>query len=272
MKSKKLLMMLLVVCSMAFAEGIEVVQYTPSDFNLYSTVQNWEEARMITLNVSAGSTVYLSNYVNKVSQNQWNPNPIPNLGDANMVTEYGEAFYGYNMSDKKFGYMIAEKTADGKVTTDGVIHWGTQETAPVTYTGLNATQEMLDSGYGTQTTTGYKLGTFDKDTEIFFVMTPNGYNTTVNSYDYVDWPNGGENAVSSILQSRQINTLDIAGNVRVNFGLVDGHAHEFVIGYVADPSTPEPPSGQPLPGVLTSCLVALGATGIAARRRKQSRK
>ena len=48
--------------------------------------------------------------------------------------------------------------------------------------------------------------------------------------------------------------------------------HEFVIGYVADPSTPEPPSGQPLPGVLTSCLIALGATGIAARRRKHSRK
>ena len=130
------------------------------------------------------------------------------------------------------------------------------------------TEEQIAQGLGTQTTTGYKLGTFDEDTEIFFVMTPNGYDKKINSYLPVNDPDNNP-PVTSILASRQINTVDLAGNIRVNFGTVDGVAHEFVIGSEATPSTP---SGQPLPGVLTSCLVALGATGIAARRRKHSKK
>ncbi len=154
--------MLLLTSVFAVAAGLDVVQFTPDDFNLYSTVQNWEEARMITLNVSKGSTVYITNYVSDVKLNDWNPNPIPNLGDLT----YKE---GYNMSNDKFGYMIAERDANGKVTTDGEIHWGTKETAPITYLDLNAhnlyTQEQIDEkGWGTQTTTGYNLSTFDKYT------------------------------------------------------------------------------------------------------------
>lgn len=282
MKSKKLLVMVLVLLagSIAFAqytEGVDFVQYTGKDFNTYSTSQrittlwsgatqdnNWSESDMITLNVKAGSTVYLTNYVSNF--NLVGDSPIKDLGDSS----YAE---GYNMTANHYGYVIADKGENGNLIDNGngsysikpgsEIHWGTGEQIEVTYYNADHT--------ASQTTAGYKLGTFNEDTEIFFVMTPNGYNTAVNSYDYVDWPNGGENAVSSILQSRHVNPLDQVGNARVNFGIV-GHenGHEFVIGSVA--SVEPPPSGQPLPGVLSSCLIALGATGIAARRRKKSRK
>ena len=264
MKSKKLFTLLLLVSAMVFA--VDVVQFTRSDFNIYTpsgdwregTGQFWADAQIITLNVSAGSTVYLTS---KVSN--WDTSPytdtdsIPNLGDADIKG----VFYGFKMTEDNFGYMEAQRDAYGKITTDGKFHPGTTETTQVTYYQPN--------GSYTQTTTGYKLGTFDKDTEILFVMTPNGYDKRVDSYYPVNDPEFGYN---TNLQSRHVNYKDLAENPVVNFGMVGngGYGNEFVLGYVAAP--PEPPSGQPLPGVLTSCLVALGATGIASRRRKQSRK
>lgn len=254
---KYLLALLLLTSVFAVAAGVDPVQFTRNDFNVYKpsgewregTGQFWEPAQIITLNVSAGSTVYLSNYISN-----WY-GTVENLGDDSYAA-------GYNMSGDKFGYMIAGRDADGKVITDGVFHQGTNDTTQLTYYNADRT--------ASQTTTGYKLGTFDNDTEILFVMTPNGYDKKVDSYYPVNDPVFGYN---TILTSRQINTVDQAGNVRVNFGTLDGVGHEFIIGYAGEPpQPPEPPSGQPLPGVLTSCLVALGATGIAARRRKHSRK
>lgn len=267
MKSKKLFMMLLIVCGMVFASESNFVQFTLDDFNTYDStggpIQDWVPAQMITLNIAAGSTVYLTNYVSQFKVSLYDPGAIPNLGDSNYAA-------GYDMSAGAYGYMVAKRGEDGKVTTDGTIHWGTGEKKDITYYDPNSTysEEQIAQGLGTQTTTGYKLGTFDEDTEIFFVMTPNGYDKKINSYLPVNDPDNNP-PVTSILASRQINTVDLAGNIRVNFGTVDGVAHEFVIGSEATPSTP---SGQPLPGVLTSCLVALGATGIAARRRKHSKK
>ena len=267
MKSKKLFMMLLIVCGMIFASESNFVQFTLDDFNTYDStggpIQDWVPAQMITLNIAAGSTVYLTNYVSQFKVSLYDPGVIPNLGDSNYEA-------GYDMSAGAYGYMVAKRGEDGKVTTDGTIHWGTGEKKDITYYDPNSTytEEQIAQGLGTQTTTGYKLGTFEEDTEIFFVMTPNGYDKKINSYLPVNDPDNNP-PVTSILASRQINTVDLAGNIRVNFGTVDGVAHEFVIGSEATPSTP---SGQPLPGVLTSCLVALGATGIAARRRKHSKK
>ena len=258
---KKLFTLLLLVSAVVFA--LDVVQFTRSDFNVYypsgewreGTSQFWDDAQIITLNVSAGSTVYLTSKVSNWDVSIYDDSDnIPNLGDSSNR-------YGYNMSYNYFGYMEAVRDANGKITTDGYVHLGTTETEQITY--------YQPDGPYTQTTTGYKLGTFNKDTEILFVMTPNHYENKVDSYYPVNDPEFGYN---TNLQSRHVNYVDQAGNPVVNFGMLgnDGKANEFVLGYVAAP--PEPPSGQPLPGVLTSCLVGLAATGLAARRRKQSRK
>ena len=289
MKSKKLLVMALVLLagSIAFAEqytqGVDFVQYTGNDYNTYRSLQNWNpwmgrpswfsESNIISLNVQQGSTVYLTSYVSNFNLD--GNSHIANLGDNVEVNPLG-----YDMSaGEHYGYVIADYGENGNVLIDqygnysvkpgSEIHWGTGETIEVTYYNANGT--------ASQTTLGYKLGTFTEDTEIFLVMSPNGYNgTVVTSYDLVHNPNGepGVNP-ESIFKSRHVNPNDLAANARVNFAFGDLHSatgasHEFVIGYVA--SVEPSPSGQPLPGVLTSCLVGLAATGLAARRRKHSRK
>ena len=278
MKSKKLLVMVLVLLAgiSLFAQSTEIQLY--NDYVTYRTQQrvggtwtqpawnNWSTSDIITLQVKAGDTVYLTNYVGNYDHGEGSQ--IPNLGDEN----YGA---GFNMKANYYGYVVVDKGANGNLLLDGYLDeygkyrssvdpttdivWGTGETTKVTY-------YSADGSYS-QTTTGYLLDKFTEDAEIFLVMTPNGYNKTVDSYNYVDDPHVFG---SSILQSRQLNTVDQVENGRFNFGTVDGVGHEFVIGYVA--SNDPAPSGQPLPGVLTSCLIALGATGIASRRRKQSRK
>lgn len=263
MKSKKLLVMVLLLLAgiMAFAQDIEYYQFGWDAFQSYDTSairaeQNWGPAQLITLKVSAGSTVYISN---KVSSWYW--------GEDLATTQAG-----YNMTENNYGYMFAEVDDEGKVTTDHKFHSGTGETKQLTFSGV------VDGITYTTTATGYELGTFQDNAEIFLVMTPNRtYPTpeTINSYDAVNDPDNVP-AVISTLASREINYTDHAGNIVVNFGFVNdpvpGNGREFILGYVAEPPTPpEPPSGQPLPGVLTSCLIALGATGIAARR-KHSKK
>ncbi len=286
MKSKKLLVMVLVLLAgiSLFAQSTEIQLY--NDYVTYRTKQrvggtwtqpawnNWSTSDIITLQVKAGDTVYLTNYVGNYDHGEGSQ--IPNLGDENYAA-------GFNMKANHYGYVVVDKGANGNLLLDGSLNghsdgyldgygiykssvdpttdivWGTGETTKVTY-------YSADGSYS-QTTTGYLLDTFDKDAEIFIVMTPNGYDKPVDSYNYVDDPYVFG---SSILQSRQLNTEDQVDNVRFNFGTVDGVGHEFVIGYVA--SNDPAPSGQPLPGVLTSCLVGLAATTIAARRRKHSKK
>ena len=247
MKSKKLLIMLLLACGMVFAADSEIKQFLPSDFNTYDSAgiptQDWIPAQMVTLKVKAGSTVYLSNYIST-----WY-GEIKDLGDSTLAE-------GYNMSAYKYGYVYAEMDSNGNLQPIGDVHYANGQTKDVTYQNPDGPQ--------TKTTTGYLLGTFDQDAEIFFVMTPNGYDTEINSYYPVNDPDD-DPPVTSILASRQINTRDLAGNVRVNFGTVDGVGHEFVIGYEATPST----SGQPLPGVLLSALISMGTV---TALRKRSRK
>ena len=291
MKSKKLLVMVLVLLAggIAFAqydykEGVDFVQFTKADFNSYNTVQGregfWEPARMITLNVQKGSTVYIANYVDS-----WYTDIKYDLGDPDFV-DANNLKIGYDMSAGKYGYRYAEVDSNGNARPVGDIYYGDGSTQEIAFVSPDGTR--------VRTTAGYLLGTFDKDAEIFLVMSPRSnlgtVDTEVNTYDLVDAPDG-DPSVNSYLASRQVNTKDLTGQTRVNLGTIEYYyddngnviyesgvrksltaPHEFVIGYVADPSTPEPPSGQPLPGVLTSCLVALGATGIAARRRKHSRK
>ena len=253
-KSKKLLVMGLLAGIMSFATESAFYPYTTSDYNIYHTPygsQFWDPAQMITLNVSAGSAVYLTNYVSN-----W----------YGTVEDLGESSYaaGYNMNDHKYGYVLAQKDDEGKVSPVGGVHWSDGKTKDITY--------QNPTGPETKTTTGYLLDKFEDDAEIFFVMTPNGYDDTVNSFGPVDDPDGL--GYSSIMQSRQINTQDQSGLVRVNFGTVDGVGHEFVIGAVAMPpdggGEGGGASGQPLPGLLLAGLLSLGT--VAAGKKMQKKR
>ena len=246
MMKKSLLVLSLLMGVMVIAADSSYVQYTYTDYN---TDQEWKPAQMITLNVTAGSTVYLSNYVSN-----WY-GEMSNLGDVDYAA-------GYDMSRGKYGYVYAEVDANGYARPVGDIHYADGTTKDVTY--------QNPTGPQTRTTTGYLLDTFDKDAVIFLVMTPRGYDSTVNSYAPVNDPDN-DPPTTSILASRQINTHDQTGQTRVNFGTVDGVGHEFVIGYEASATPPMPPAGQPLPGVLASCLIGLGTAGVAARRKRSSK-
>ena len=255
MKSKKLLMMLLVVCGMAFAAETNYIQFaTENDYNINykanGSNQFWLASQMISLKVKGGSTVYLTNYVS-------NFDSLYDIGDDTYsVYNPNTGKYerpGFDMSIGNFGYLTATGTDENGNITVSAFQQGKGGKQTLSFTGPDGR---------TVTTPGYLLDTFDNDTEIFLVMTPlsNGDpQEAVNSYD----PVGG------YLVSRLHNTVDQNGAVRINFGTSDtGAGHEFIIGFGDTPA----PSGQPLPGVLTSCLVGLAATGLAARRRKQSRK
>ncbi|MBP5673365.1 MAG: hypothetical protein J6X49_13330 [Victivallales bacterium] len=269
---KKLLVLTFLVAIVAFAQytDTDFHQYTKGDFSSYHTYQSWDpdterftgwtESDMITLKVKGGTTVYLSNYVK-----DWYGGDIPDLGDPDYAL-------GYDMSAKKYGYQFAE-IVDGKATPVGDIIWADGTTATITYTNpkynqWNGLSETLDI-------TGYKLGTFKDDAEIFLVLTPNGYDTTLTSYDPVAEYDAvaNPNGLKSIFKSRHVDPEDLAANARVNFafGTLEagqtGSSHEFVIGSVATTT----PVGSPLPGVCLSGLIFLG-TATAARLRKRSRK
>ena len=180
---------------------------------------------------------------------------------------------GFDMTN--FGYLTATTDENGNVISVSNFNSAKGDIIDITLKSTDPNDNR------TVTTKGYLLDTFADDTEIFFVMTTlsssyiaNGNETipdaTVNSYARVGRTDEGYN--QEYLQSRQVNTWDQYETPRVNFGTTDGIGHEFVVGFVASVDPHEPPSGQPLPGVLTSCLVGLAATSIAARRRKHSRK
>ncbi len=230
--------------------------YTGSAYGIYSGVvekngQFWYPSNMITLSVSANSAVYLTNYTSS-----WY-GEAPNLGDSDYAA-------GYDMSANKYGYVYAKIDEDGKASPVGDVHWADGETIEVTYKNPTGPQ--------TRTTTGYLLGTFKNNAEIFFVMTPNGYEETVNSYDPVNDPDGL--GYESILASRQVNTEDQSVLVRVNFGTVDGVGHEFVVGSIALPPDGggDLVTGQPLPSMLLCGLLSLGTLTATKRLRKRSRK
>ena len=261
---KYLLALLLLTSVFTVAVGMDAVQYSYAngDFGSYSTSQIGLASKMITVKVKGGTTAYITNYVD-----DWYGGAIEDLGDPDYAL-------GYDMSAGKYGYVFAEIDGNGNATPTGGIHWADGTKTTITYQNPQGWYGQVE----TQDVTGYKLDSFENDAEIFLVMTPRGYDGTyVTSYELLsEYSEGNPNGMQSIFKSRQVNTWDQANSGRVNFafGPIDepnnqGVSHEFVIGYMATP--PEPPSGQPLPGVLTSCLIALGATGIAARR-KHSKK
>ncbi|MCR4572505.1 MAG: hypothetical protein K5787_01940 [Lentisphaeria bacterium] len=267
---KKLLVLAFLVAIVAIADehytqGVDFFQYNRNngDFGSYATSQTGLASPMITVKVKGGTTAYITNFVD-----DWYGGPIEDLGDSLYSL-------GYDMSDGKYGYVFAQIDEKGNATPTGGIHWADGTKAEITYTNPNY-NKWDERAPETQTTTGYKLGTFDKDAEIFLVMTPNGYDSTHTSYELLsEYSEGNPTGLQSIFKSRQVNTWDQANSGRVNFAFGpindpnnQGVSHEFVIGSVA---TPPQPVGSPLPGVCLSGLIFLG-TATAARLRKRSRK
>lgn len=244
---KKLLVFaLIIVCCVAFAgiksvEGydstVNFVQFTYNDLNtgnytnVYKSDQNWLGAQEILLNINSEVDLYFSNYV---SSWYW-PKPLTAL-DGNI----------YDMGLEQYGVFNAEKT-----------WYGTGDTRTVTF---------YDDATGvTNQTEAYYVGHFQGGETVALFMTtlPADGAETIDSIQYVNDANH-----STVLWSRLDGTQDLAGNVRINFGLEDYIAHEFIAFGVSDQSAP--PSGQPLPGTFATLAIAGSCISIAYKRRKKN--
>jgi hypothetical protein len=88
-----------------------------------------------------------------------------------------------------------------------------------------------------------------------------------------------------VLGSRQASETDVAGNLRWNFGFrdytvvddngnlvsINARSREFILLYGEATESEDPDvTGQPLPDVLASCLVALSA--IVLRKRRSNKR
>jgi hypothetical protein len=195
-------------------------------------------AQMIYLHVDYESDVWVSNYIRS-----WEENIV--ALDENV----------YQMGAKQYGAF----------EVDGEKVWeGTGESRTVTY------NKVINGREYTNTTQAYYVGHFNGGETVALYMTTleSDGGETVDSQQYVN----GWKHEDTTLASRVDGTHDVADNVRINFGLTTYPDGREFVAFGVGGENPPAPSGQPLPGVLTSCLVALGATGIAARRRKHSKK
>ena len=233
----------LVTVSMAGIKSLEgysnnatYVQFTHNDLTNTGNYrdgqnpgQNWLGAQTIMLTIDSEMDLWFSNYISS----WYYPKPMTNL-DGNI----------YDMSAELYGVFNSEQ------------QWlGNGQTATVTY---------FDDGTGiTNSTDAYYVGHFNGGETVYLMMTtlPEDGAETIDSRQYVF-----DSAHDTTLWSRLDNTYDLAGNVRINFGLEDYVAHEFVAFGVSEPG--DPPSGQPLPSTLATCLIA-GSVIPFLKRRKQ---
>ena len=168
------------------------------------------------------------------------------------------------MNPYQYGYMDVQHNPAGSnepVSPAGGVHYSDGSTTQITY--FADSNENLK-----QTTTGYYLGSFSEDKEIFLVMhtLPEDFDQEVDSYQYVY---EDPSYVDTTLKSRLDGTHDIAGNVRINFGLSNYSAREFVAVYRPIGEDGGHSSGQPLPGVLIAGLISVGTIASAKYLKKK---
>ncbi|MBQ7176102.1 MAG: hypothetical protein IJS08_01705 [Victivallales bacterium] len=232
-------------------------QFTQADYTDYvKPGQGWWASNMFTLSVSGGSDVWLSNYVRSWYE------PIADL-HGNVYDMGGDQKYGYIFKNDLTSATLANGSYADK------IHWANGDTNKITYF-------YDDNPAITNTATGYFLDYFENDAEIYLVMTtiPADGVDTVDTYQYVQDANN-----VTLMQSRQHNTVDLADNVRVNFGIDNGTygdgvgiGREFVAVYddTAYLNHVGGASGGPLPSLLLVGLLSMGTVFGASRMKKRS--
>ena len=220
-------------------KNVMFCQYThdePTNTGDYRDAKNlgqfWLGAQTIKLTIAAEADVWLSNYVNS-----WY-SPIAEL-DGNVFQMGAEQY--------------------GAVQLNGDKTWvGTGDTTTVTF--------VDDATGATNSTTAYYLGHFEggEDISVWMTTLMEDGNEQVDMQQYVF-----DAEHDTTLVSRVDGTHDLAGNVRINFG-VDSVSAGFIgrefVAFGVDNGTPAP-SGQPLPGALVSLALALG-TLVTARKIK----
>lgn len=248
---KKTIVVLVVLVSCLFGGVMQPFrQFDQSDYaESRRSEQNWLGAQMITLNVHAGTGVWLSNYVCSWYE------PIADL-NGNV----------YDMNPGRYGYITkSEVEAYGDSYRDHV-HWSNGYSLDVIY--------YDDANPGiTNSTKAYFLDYFETDKEIYLVMStiPVDGAETVDSYQFVY-----DADHDTTLVSRLDNTHDLANNVRVNYGIGENESNyigrEFVSIYDGTLDYNEirgQTAGGPLPGLMTVCLLSLGTVGGCSAFRKR---
>ena len=262
---KLVLLVLAVVAAATFAGVVEPFkQFTQADFTDYDKPsQNWDTAKMFTLSVKGGSDVWLSNYVSS----WYYPKPLTDL-HGNVYDMGGNQRYGYIYKND----ITSDSLANGSY--DDLIHWSNGDTNVITY--------CADENPAiTNSATGYFLDYFKEDSEIYLVMStiPEDGVDTVDTYQFVEDYREEIPDDNTLMQSRQHNTEDLAGNVRINFGIDNGTygdgagiAREFVAVYddTAYLRHPVTPAGGPLPSLLFVGLLSMGTVFGASRMKKRS--
>lgn len=289
------------------SEGNVFQQVAREQIHTYASKEQPNEvwAQAISVEVKKGQALWITNVFDSLQTNKMVTPPLgltpaeAAASQNNIMHDYVQAF---DMTSGKYGYAFVQFNADGTPATDANGRYLASEAHMVenvisrditVTTGLNDwghnwgtdpdfDNRVIDPSY--QHTIAYYLGAFDQDGEIFLYMTTptDKGNYLLDSFTAIN-PTGYA-TTNDILGSRQIaeqftgynNGLDEFGNPIWNFGLrsdADTNSLSRRFTMIYGPSLePEPPQpvGQPLPGVLASCLVALSA--IVLRKRRSNKR
>lgn len=278
---KKLLMTLLMLVGVATFAGVQepFQQFVQTDYTFNPRTeegQNNYYQSMMTLSVGAGSGVWLSNFVDHWDLSAYEYNPVVDLHGFAYDMK-GSQKYGY--IDKAEMKKLADEKGVGlhdlqKEDYQGIIKWANGDSRMITYND--------DLGH-TNETQAYFLDYFENGAEIYLVLTTLEADggEVVDAYQYVE--GGDPNAYDTTLVSRQITAnpqLDLAGNVRINYGLDTTQpttGREFVAVYDNGTYSSDlerasyGSTGGPLPGVFFAGLLSLGTVFGASKMKKQKR-
>ena len=223
----------------AYTDDTPFYQFVEGDFNgANGSGQNWLAAKTIIIHVGSAMDIWLSNYVNS----WYGDIPALNGNEFRMGTgQYG----AYDLNSGR--------------------NWvGTGDTATVTYADANGAGRP-------NSTEAYYLGHFNGGEDLVLWLTSIESDAATST----QLVNNGEFDPTALV-SRVNGTRDIAGNWRLNFGYIgdDGYiGHELVAfgSYGNFAGGDGNMTGQPLPGVLASALIA-GGVAVTCRWKRRVAK
>ena len=235
-------------------------KHTGSYTEVTNSQQNWLAACQIELTIGGPCDVWVSNYVNSW---YW-PKPLAPL-DGN-VYDMSATLYGANQLNGEKVWIGNGETTKVTYVDDatGVTNWTTAY-----FVGTFEGGEVISLWMTTLPTDGHETVDMQQLVQGKYIVDPNVEDESEREYGYAN----------TTLMSRNIDTHDLAGNVRVNFGIDNGVygdgvgiPREFVAFGVTDGKVHDhpSPSGQPLPGAMATCLLAMGAVAAAKKMKKRA--